>query len=124
MSCIVMTVLLVVMIALGLCADGLNPFAKEKNSYSMWPVFLFILNLPAQMWKKPDSMLLTGIIPGPSEPKDIDPYVDIVVDDISRLNGVKVYDGYRDEHFNLIVNVVLQVFDYPGQNKMLKCVGK
>ena len=31
--------------------------------------------------------------------------------DISRLNGVKVYNGDRDEHFNLIVNVVLQVFD-------------
>ena len=25
-------------IALGLSADGLNPFAKEKNSYSMWPI--------------------------------------------------------------------------------------
>ena len=91
-------------IALGLSADGLNPFAKEKNSYSMWPIFLFVLNLPSQMWKKPNSMLLTGIIPRPGEPKDFDSYVDIIVDEILNLNGVRVYDGYRDEQFQLKVN--------------------
>ena len=111
-------------IALGLCADGLNPFAKEKNSYSMWPLFLFVLNLPAQIWKKPSSMLLTGIVPGPGEPKNLDPYVDIIVDEIMHLNSLILYDAYHEERFKLKANVVLQVFDYPGQNKMLKCVGE
>lgn len=37
-------------LALDFSADGLNPFAKEKNSYSMWPIFLFVLNLPSQLW--------------------------------------------------------------------------
>ena len=90
----------------------------------MWPIFLFVLNLPSQMWKKPNSMLLTGIIPGPGEPKDFDPYIDVVVKAILSLNGVRVYDGYHNEHFQLKANVILQVFDYPGQNKVLKCVGE
>lgn len=110
-------------LALGLSADGLNPVAKEKKSYSMWPIFLFVLNLPSQMWKKPNSMLLIGIVPGPGEPKDFDPYIKIVVEVLS-LNGVKVYDGYHNEQFQLQANIILQVFDYPGQNKLLKCVGE
>ena len=87
----------------------------------MWPIFLFVLNLPSQMWKKPNSMLLTEIIPGPGEPKDFDPYVDVVKEILS-LNGVRVYDGYHNEHFQLKANVPLQVFDYPGQNEVLKCI--
>ena len=66
-------------------------------------------------------MLLTGIIPGPSEPKCFDPNVDVVVEEI---NGLRMYDGYRDEQFQLKAIVILQVFDYPGQNKVLKCVGE
>lgn len=33
-------------ISFGLCTDGMNPFSKEKLSYSMWPITLTILNLP------------------------------------------------------------------------------
>ena len=67
---------------------------------------------------------LNGIVPGPGEPKDFDPYIEIVVDEVLSLNGVKVYDGYRNEQFQLQANIILQVFDYPGQKKVLKCVGK
>ena len=62
----------------------------------MWPIFLFVLHLPSQMWKKPNSMLLIGMIPRTGEPKNFDPYVDIIVDKILSLNGVRVYDGYHD----------------------------
>lgn len=64
-------------------------------------------------------MQLKGIIPGPG---DFDPYMDVI--EILSLNGVRVYDGYHNDHFQLkALNAILQVFDYPGQIKVLKCVG-
>ena len=72
------------------CTDGLNPYAHEKTSYSMWPIFLIPLNLPHHMRMKVGSMLLMGIIPGPKEPNDLDPYIDIVVDDIMDLSKITV----------------------------------
>ena len=73
-------------LAFAFCTDGLNPYAHEKTTYSMWPIFPHPLNLPHHMRMKVGSMLLTGIIPGPKEPNDLDPYMDIVVDDIMDLS--------------------------------------
>ena len=70
-------------VSFALCTDGLNPFAHGKAQYSMWPIFLVPLNLPLQVRIKPGAMFLTGIIPGPKEPKNMDSYLDIVVYDIS-----------------------------------------
>lgn len=32
-------------IALSLCADGMNPYSRERISYSMWPITLNVLML-------------------------------------------------------------------------------
>lgn len=69
-------------------------------------------------------MILTGLIPGPKEPKNTDAYVDVLVNDIVALNKLTVYDGYADEMFDLKANIVLNIFDYPGQNKVLHCLGE
>ena len=110
-------------LAFAVCLDGLNPFSREKNSYSVCPMFLMNLNLPPHIRKLAGSIMLTGIIPGPREPKHIDPYVDVLVDDIMHLNTLKVHDGYRNETFSLKADIVLNIFDYPGQNKVLHCQG-
>ena len=44
-------------------------------------------------------MVLAGIIPGKSEPQHLDPYIEILVDEILSLSGKKCYDAYRDEYF-------------------------
>ena len=62
-------------------------------------------------------MMLMGLIPGPTEPKNTDPYVDVLVDAIVYLNEMTMYDAYKDEMFWLKANVVLHILDYPGQNK-------
>lgn len=111
-------------ISLSLCTDGTNPFSKEKISYSMWPIALTILNLPFGVRNLPKSILLAGIIPGKSEPKSIDPYIDVLVDEIQSLNSTQCYDGYRDEVFNMKVDIILNILDYPGHNKLFHCVGK
>lgn len=89
----------------------------------MWPIIVTILNLPRNIRNLPGSMLLMGIIPGRAEPKNMDPYLDLFVDEIKALNGLSVYDSYRKERFNLKVDVMLHVLDYPGQNKVFHCQG-
>ena len=64
-------------ISLSFCTDGTNPFSKEKVSYSMWPLTLAILNFPLHIRNHSGSMLMAGIIPGKTEPNNLDPYVQI-----------------------------------------------
>jgi len=89
----------------------------------MWPIFLIPLNLPHHMRTTSGSMMLMGLIPGPQELKSTDPYLDILVDDMLDMNELMVYDAYKDEKFQLRANIVLHIFDYPGQNKVLHCQG-
>lgn len=110
-------------LSFAVCLDGLNPFSREKASYSTCPIFLSILNLPHHVRMLSGSAMLTGLIAGPNEPKSTNPYVDVLVDDILHLNTLKVYDGYKDEMFPLKANIILNIFDYPGQNKVLQCQG-
>ena len=72
-------------ICLSLCTDGTNPYSKNKASYSMWPIMLTIFNLPFPCRIRPQSILLAGIIPGKSEPNNLDPYIGILVDEIIQL---------------------------------------
>ena len=85
---------------------------------------LIPLNLPHNLRKSAASIMLTGIIPGPGEAKNLDPYVDVLVDELLDLNnGMRVYDAFRDEYFILKVSVTLNVLDYPGQNKLFHSQG-
>jgi hypothetical protein len=111
-------------ISLSVCTDGMNPFSKEKVAYSMSPIVLTILNLPRHTRNLPGSMLLVGIIPGNKEPSNMDPYLDILVDEILSLNGSTFYDGYQKETFKLHIDILLHVLDYPGHGKVFHCQGK
>lgn len=110
-------------VTFAICMDGLNPFKKENVSYSMCPIFLIPLNFPDHVRKLSGSMFLLGIIPGPKEPEDTDPYLELVVEEIMQLNGKEFFDGLAKEKFKLKVNICLHIFDYPGQNKVLHCQG-
>ena len=44
--------------------DGMNPFNKNKTSYSMWPITITMLNLPRQIRYLFGRMFLVGIVPG------------------------------------------------------------
>lgn len=111
-------------ISLALCTDGMNPFSKENTTYSMWPITLTILNLPCHLHNLAGSMLLAGIIPGKSEPKNIDPYIDVLLDELEQINGSDTYDGYHEANFQMKAELFLHVLDYPGQNKLFHCQGK
>ena len=108
-------------LSLGFCTDGLNPFAHHSISYSMWPITLTLLNLPRKLRMKFGSLLLVGIIPGPSEPKSIDTYL---VDDLIKISGSEILGAYKGENFILKQDIVLHILDYPGQNKVFRCHGE
>ena len=107
-----------------LCLDGTNPFSKERSSYSMWPMTVALLNLPPRLRRLPGFLQLVGIIPGKSEPKKTDAYLDILVDEILSLQDSVVYDAYQRDNFNLKLSVMLNILDYPGQNKIFHCHGE
>ena len=82
---------------------------------------LSLLNLPPHLRNIRGSILLTGIIPGKDEPQNLDPYMDIIVKEIKNLNGLRCFDAFQNEEFDLQVNIVMHILDYPGQNKLFHC---
>ena len=79
--------------------------------------------MPEIIRKRSASTMLVGIIPGPREALNTDPYLDVLVDEVTQLNTLTLYDASKKECFSLSVNILLNIFDYPGQNKVLKCQG-
>ena len=74
-------------IALGICADGVNPFSHLRTTYSMCPIVLPLLNLPRKIRHNFGNLLLVGIVPsnGRQEAKSIQPYLEILVDELLML---------------------------------------
>ena len=109
--------------AFALCADGVNPFSRDRVSHSMWPITLSLLNLPKNVRNVFKSLLLVGIIPGPNEPKNMDAYLDCLVDELLNLSNSTMYDAVAKEDFTVRLKVCLSILDYPGQNKVCKFGG-
>ena len=96
-------------ISLALCADGVNPFHVNRVFY------------PCSICHGiSGNMMLVGIIPGPKEPLSMNSYVDNLVDELLEL---EIYDAYKKEMFNLRVNILSYVLDYPGIGKLFHTMG-
>ena len=103
----------------------MNPYNNDKNAYSMWPITLSLLNLPNNICKKSSSILLVGIIPGPSEPKNLDPYLQCLVKEMTSFPKLDmIYDSYKKEQFHLQAKIVINILDYPGHTKVFHCNGE
>ena len=112
-------------ISLSLCTDGVNPFAHNRVSYSMWPIMLTLLNLPRKWRNRFASILLVGIVPsnGPQEAHSLNPYLDVLVDELLELSSSTVFDAYQKAPFRCKVALLLHVLDYPGIAKVMSVVG-
>ena len=108
-----------------LSTDGVNPFSANKICYSMWPIMLSVLNWPKVCRNLFENVMLVGVIPanGKGEAKSVDPYLEVVVDEIMTLSENLFYDGYKDEQFCFRVHLHNYVLDYPGLNKVFCCSG-
>ncbi len=112
-------------VSLGLCTDGVNPFSHLRCSYSMWPIVLTLLNLPRNIRHDFRNMLLIGIIPGngKKEANTIHPYLEVLVDELMSLSSTKMYDAYKQAPFDLKVEVLFYILDYPGIGKVFNIHG-
>ena len=73
-------------VRLGLCTDGFNPFESFAAPYSCWPIILTVYNLPPGMCMRPEFMVLSMVIPGPSNPgRNIDVCLRPLIDELRRL---------------------------------------
>ena len=110
-------------VGLTFSTDGLNPWRAIGSNYSMWPLVLQPLNFPPVIRKSVSSLFLLGIVPGngSKEPKDLDPYIGLMVDELLSLDGCTIFDTYKNAPFKVKAKIILHVFDYPGICKVF-CV--
>lgn len=109
-----------------LCTDGVNPFNSNKVNYSMWSIMFSVLNLPKQVRNTYQNMMLVGIVPAQvegKEPKSLDPYLEIVVDELLDLSEATFYDGHWRAEFTFKIDIFNCVLDYPGLTHILSAPG-
>ena len=79
-----------------LVSDGMNPFGNLSTNHSSWPVLLMIYNLLPWLSMKRKYIMLSMMIAGSRQPgKDIDVYLTLLIEELTRLwkDGVDVLDG-------------------------------
>ena len=93
-------------IALAIHYDGVQ--AQDRNSFSVAPVILFIYNLPPKLRYDPKNTLLSLLIPGPREPRDLSSFLRPPVDELAEMaKGTTAFDAFRKCNFELKSYAVL-----------------
>ena len=78
-------------LSLTMNVDWFRPFKRAQ--YSLGVIYFVINNLPRDMRFKEENIIIAGIIPGPREPsRDINPFLQPIVDDLIPLWTGKVFD--------------------------------
>ena len=92
-----------------LSTDGVNPFNSNKVCYSMWPVVVTILNLPKILRNKHKCEMLAGIIP--TNAKSIDPYLDVLVDELIELDCRLFFDAFvvKTSSFKFVFTILYSI---------------
>jgi hypothetical protein len=105
-----------------LSTDGMNPFGEMSSSHSTWPVTLCIYNLPPWLCMKQKFIMMPVLIPGPKQPgNDIHVYLRPLVKELLLLwheEGVRMWDEYRQENFNLRALLVITINDWPALSNL------
>ncbi|XP_071680313.1 uncharacterized protein [Lolium perenne] len=105
-------------IRFGLATDGFNPFRNMNLSYSIWPIILIPYNFPPWICMKETNFILSVIVPGRRSPgKDIDVYLQLVIDELQELwhHGVLVYDSHFGKKFRVYAALLWTISDWLGR---------
>ena len=89
-------------IMLGLCSDGAQSNrGKQAKPFSLLCTAMYVVNLPPHLRTQPANSLMVGIVPGGKEPKDMQPYLQIIADELLWLweAGVTMWDAGRHGPF-------------------------
>ena len=57
------------------------------------------------------------------EPHDLNPYIDILVDELLELSSSTLFDAFQKVPFKAKVEILLHILDYPGICKVMSVVG-
>lgn len=74
-------------LCLGLNIDWFNPFSETP--YSAGAIYLTVFNLPRTERFKLENVILVGMIPGPKEPKNMNPFLTPFVNEMNELYAFK-----------------------------------
>ena len=74
---------------------------------------LTLLNLPRHLRNRFSSILLIGIVPGngTQEAHDLNPYIDIMVDEMLKMSSSKMFDAYQNAPFECKVSILLYILE-------------
>ncbi|XP_078165505.1 uncharacterized protein LOC144560201 [Carex rostrata] len=106
---------------LGLSTDGMSPFGSMSSWHSTWPVLICIYNLPPWLCMKCRYIMMSLLIQGPRQPgNDIDVYLAPLIEDLQKLwrDGVRVWDAYDKEQFELRAMVFCTINDFPAYGNL------
>ncbi|KAF8752619.1 Transposase family tnp2 [Rhizoctonia solani] len=109
-------------LALAIAIDGMGPF--KKQSQSCWPILTIIYNFPPEIQTHLSNMICTGVIPGPHLPKDLNSFLQPLIDKLAELaQGVETVDVVNEEIFALRAHVLSVFGDLPAMAKIMEFVG-
>lgn len=110
-------------IVLSLNIDGFQPFTR--GGITLHPLLLQILNLPENMRHQDSFMVLAGVIPGRKAPKNLNTYMEPMVDELLHLyeNGMLYHDPYLNTPRRAYVKLLFTACDFPG-HAMVNCMHK
>ncbi|XP_028077760.1 uncharacterized protein LOC114279671 [Camellia sinensis] len=105
----------------GLATNGFNPFGNMSTSYSMWHAILMPYNLPPWKYMKEPFSMMSLLIPGRLAPgRDIDIYLQPLVDELKELwgDGVQTYDAKNEQLFTMHAAMMWTINDFPAYGNM------
>jgi hypothetical protein len=105
-------------IKMGIALDGVNPFSIQNTQYSVWPVIVVNYNIPPYMSIKKQHMMLSLLVPGRFQVKNMDTYLQPLIEECKSLwNGVVMHDISRpiqERNFMFHGIICWTMHDYPG----------
>jgi hypothetical protein len=109
-------------VALGMSTDGFCPFKRRK--ITCWPIIFFNYNLHPDIRTHLVNLLCIGVIPGPSAPKDMNSFLQPLIEELLELaRGVKTVDVRRKKYFALRAHLIAIFGDIPAVSKLLEFLG-
>ena len=97
--------------------DWFQPFKHSK--YSIGAIYLTVMNLPRSLRNKQENVILVGLLPGPSEPSNLDGYLKPLVDELNELWDGKELKLYNATSTKLVRCALLcAACDLPAGRKL------
>ena len=112
-------------IRFGLAIDGVCSFSFLNSNYSVWPVILIVYSIPPWMSVRKEHLMLTLIVPGKHQVKNMDVYIAPFIKEMRfLLEGIRMYDiscPPSNRSFMLYGVLCWTIHDFPGLGV---CFGK